>query len=66
MKNPFVAFCAYSIPHPSEALANIRIQTDGTVSPVDVLHKGLDDLDEVCLHVLDTFKLRMDERKAQL
>ncbi|KAK8139241.1 hypothetical protein PG984_002621 [Apiospora sp. TS-2023a] len=29
MKNPEVEFCAYSIPHPSEAKMNIRIQTYG-------------------------------------
>ncbi|KAI9796227.1 MAG: RNA polymerase subunit AC19 [Candelina submexicana] len=27
MKNPDVEFCGYSIPHPSEAKMNIRIQT---------------------------------------
>jgi DNA-directed RNA polymerase I and III subunit RPAC2 len=29
MKNPDVEFCGYSIPHPSEDLMNIRIQTYG-------------------------------------
>ncbi|KAF7539335.1 hypothetical protein G7054_g2233 [Neopestalotiopsis clavispora] len=31
MKNPDVEFCAYAIPHPSEAKMNIRIQTYGIV-----------------------------------
>ena len=61
MKNPQVSFCAYSIPHPSEALANLRIQTDGTVGPVDVLHQGLNDLEHVCQHVLTTFDAKMEE-----
>ncbi|KAI5259312.1 DNA-directed RNA polymerase I and III 14 KDA polypeptide [Aureobasidium subglaciale] len=29
MKNPDVEFCGYSIPHPSEAKMNLRIQTWG-------------------------------------
>jgi DNA-directed RNA polymerase subunit L len=29
MKNPDVEFCGYSIPHPSEAKLNLRIQTYG-------------------------------------
>jgi len=29
MRNPEVEFCGYSIPHPSEAKMNIRIQTYG-------------------------------------
>lgn len=27
--SPNVAFCGYSIPHPAEALVNIRVQTTG-------------------------------------
>lgn len=30
MRNPEVEFCGYSIPHPSEAKMNMRIQTYGT------------------------------------
>ncbi|EEA18941.1 DNA-directed RNA polymerase I and III 14 KDA polypeptide [Talaromyces marneffei ATCC 18224] len=29
MKNPKVEFCGYTIPHPSEAKMNLRIQTYG-------------------------------------
>lgn len=25
VKNPFVEFCAYSVPHPSEPICNLRI-----------------------------------------
>ncbi|CAG8983435.1 hypothetical protein HYALB_00000604 [Hymenoscyphus albidus] len=47
MKNPDVEFCGYSIPHPSEELMNIRIQTyEGTA--LDALEKGLSDLIALC------------------
>jgi len=54
MKNPDVEFCAYSIPHPSEAKMNIRIQTyEGNA--VDALKKGLVDIQDVCDVVADEF-----------
>ncbi|EFX02852.1 DNA-directed RNA polymerase 1 and 3 polypeptide [Grosmannia clavigera kw1407] len=47
MKNPDVEFCAYTIPHPSEAKMNIRIQTyEGTA--LQALEKGLHDLQDLC------------------
>ncbi|EJS42026.1 rpc19p [Saccharomyces arboricola H-6] len=48
MKNPDVEFCGYSIPHPSENLLNIRIQTYGETTAVDALQKGLQDLMDLC------------------
>ncbi|KAI8809620.1 DNA-directed RNA polymerase [Cladochytrium replicatum] len=56
MKNPQVTFCGYSIPHPSEAKIHLRIQTDGTITAYQALHKGLDDLMELCNYVVHTFK----------
>ncbi|OAA72283.1 DNA-directed RNA polymerase I and III 14 KDA polypeptide [Cordyceps fumosorosea ARSEF 2679] len=54
MKNPDVEFCAYTIPHPSEAKMNIRIQTyEGTA--LDALQKGLGDLQQVCDVVAEEF-----------
>ncbi|RDW89472.1 hypothetical protein BP6252_01504 [Coleophoma cylindrospora] len=59
MKNPDVEFCGYSIPHPSEALMNIRIQTyDGTAK--DALSKGLDDLMDLCDVVAGKFQIARD------
>ncbi|KAI9782008.1 MAG: RNA polymerase subunit AC19 [Peltula sp. TS41687] len=56
MKNPNVEFSGYSIPHPSEAKMNIRIQTyDGGMSAVEALEKSLDDLMDLCDVVLDKF-----------
>eukprot|EP00842_Homolaphlyctis_polyrhiza_P005665 jgi/Hompol1/609/HPOL_004143-RA len=56
MKNPAVTFCGYSIPHPSEYQINLRIQTDGSMTAVDALHRGIDDLTDLMTHIRDTFK----------
>lgn len=48
MKNPQVEFAGYSIPHPSENLLNLRIQTYGEITAVEALQKGLDDLMALC------------------
>ncbi|KAJ1544678.1 RNA polymerase subunit AC19, partial [Nowakowskiella sp. JEL0078] len=58
---PNVDFCGYSLPHPSESKMHMRIQTDGTVSAVDVLNKGLDDLIELVNHIRNIFHQRSEE-----
>jgi DNA-directed RNA polymerase I and III subunit RPAC2 len=62
MKNPDVLFCGYSIPHPSEAKVNFRIQSK-SVPPIDILEKGLVDLNSVCEHVLNTFEDSINDFK---
>lgn len=61
MKNPEVEFCGYSIPHPSENLLNLRIQTYGGCTAVDALQKGLADLMDLCDVVEDKFTQRIRE-----
>ncbi|KAH9859939.1 RNA polymerase subunit AC19 [Plenodomus lingam] len=61
MKNPDVEFCGYSIPHPSEAKMNLRIQTYDNVSVYAVLEKGLDDLMAMCDVVEKKFIIARDE-----
>lgn len=54
MRRPEVDFCGYSIPHPSERQVNLRLQTRGTPA-VDSLDAGLQDLSNMCEHVLEKF-----------
>ncbi|TVY84906.1 DNA-directed RNA polymerases I and III subunit RPAC2 [Lachnellula suecica] len=74
MKNPDVEFCGYSIPHPSEELMNIRIQTyksrgvEGTGAnwfaegtPTEALEKGLNDLIDLCDVVTEKFQGAQEE-----
>ncbi|KAK1756091.1 hypothetical protein QBC47DRAFT_379051 [Echria macrotheca] len=55
MKNPDVEFCAYAIPHPSEAKMNVRIQTYEGVTARQALEKGLRDVQDLCDIVTDKF-----------
>lgn len=61
MKNPEVEFCAYAIPHPSEAKMNLRVQTYDTMKAVDALLKGLRDLEDLCDVVADEFWTKRNE-----
>ncbi|KAG7329063.1 hypothetical protein KOW79_007237 [Hemibagrus wyckioides] len=66
MKNPDVEFCGYSITHPSESKINFRIQTRGGLPATEPLRKGLNDLTDVCKHVLHTFETQLkDFREKQ-
>ncbi|KAI9314587.1 DNA-directed RNA polymerase [Dichotomocladium elegans] len=54
-KNPEVDFCGYSIPHPSEAKMHMRIQTTKNTNAVEALRKGMNDLNDLCEVVRDTY-----------
>ncbi|TPX51799.1 DNA-directed RNA polymerase [Synchytrium endobioticum] len=56
LKNPAVEFCAYTVPHPSEAKIHIRIQTDGSRTATQALDKGLNDLIAVTEHIQQLFR----------
>ncbi|CAN9396443.1 unnamed protein product [Alternaria alternata] len=60
-KNPDVEFCGYSIPHPSEAKMNLRIQTYDGISVYTVLEKGLEDLMNMCDVVEQKFTIARDD-----
>ncbi|KAG0289531.1 RNA polymerase subunit AC19 [Dissophora globulifera] len=59
MKNREVDFASYSIPHPSETRTNLRIQTSDKTTAVDTMFKGLDDLSDICTHVIQTFQAEL-------
>ena len=61
MKNPNVVFCGYTIPHPSEIKVNFRIQTNTNTTALDVLEKGLNDLNAQCEHILNVFQTSVHE-----
>ncbi|KAL2036982.1 hypothetical protein N7G274_010267 [Stereocaulon virgatum] len=65
MKNPQVELCGYSIPHPSEAKMNIRIQTYEGTTVYDVLEKGFEDLMSLCDIVTDKFTAERDKFNAK-
>nr|CAD1824551.1 unnamed protein product [Ananas comosus var. bracteatus] len=63
-QDPRVAFCGYSIPHPSDNKVNIRVQTTGDPAK-DVLKDGLQDLMVMCQHVTTTFENAVAEFRAK-
>ncbi|EFE41378.1 hypothetical protein TRV_03890 [Trichophyton verrucosum HKI 0517] len=64
MKNPDVEFCGYTMPHPSEAKMNLRIQTYDSTNVFTVLEKGLNDLMDLCDVVTEKFTLSRDAFEA--
>uniref|UniRef100_A0A1B6D0R6 DNA-directed RNA polymerases I and III subunit RPAC2 n=1 Tax=Clastoptera arizonana TaxID=38151 RepID=A0A1B6D0R6_9HEMI len=55
---PEVMFCGYTTPHPSEVKLHLRIQTNGPRA-VDILRRGLMDLDKMCDKIISKFKTAM-------
>lgn len=57
-----VEFCGYTVPHPAEAKMHFRIQTKKGRA-ADILKRGLEDLEKVCDHTLETFNEAYKEYK---
>lgn len=55
-KNPHVEFCGYSMPHPTEEVVNIRVQTTGEITAVDALRGACQECQKVCNHISTQFK----------
>uniref|UniRef100_A0A1B6L9T7 DNA-directed RNA polymerases I and III subunit RPAC2 n=1 Tax=Graphocephala atropunctata TaxID=36148 RepID=A0A1B6L9T7_9HEMI len=59
-----VLFCGYTVPHPAEQKMHLRIQTDGPRA-IDVLQRGLKDLEKLCNETTSKFKAAMKDYKAK-
>lgn len=64
-KNPHVAFCGYSMPHPSEELVNMRVQTTGQVTAMQAVKAACEDLQQVCGHMRSTLAAAVTAYQAQ-
>ncbi|KAG0171886.1 RNA polymerase subunit AC19 [Apophysomyces sp. BC1034] len=62
-KNPEVDFCGYSIPHPSEAKMNVRIQTSDNTTAIDALSKGLTDLHDMCAFIRQAYEEELAKKE---
>ncbi|XP_010312738.1 uncharacterized protein [Solanum lycopersicum] len=54
-QDPRVTFCGYSIPHPSDARVNVRVQTTGDPAR-ELLNDSCQDLMLICENVRETFE----------
>lgn len=52
------------MPHPSENVVNVRVQTSGEVSATQAMRESLKNLRDVSQHVLETFEKRVAEFEA--
>lgn len=59
-----VLFCGYTVPHPAESIMHLRIQATSNSKAIDILRRGLEDLEKVCDHTISTFERAMDEYEA--
>lgn len=62
-KTPEVSFVGYSVPHPSEPIMNLRLQTVGP-DATKVLHGALGNVYNVGEHVLKTFDAAVEAHRA--
>jgi len=63
LKDANVAFCGYSIPHPSENKTNVRVQTTG-IPAVQALRTGFINITQICNHVNQTFDLAIEAYRS--
>lgn len=54
-RHPGVVFAGYSVPHPSDEVVNVCVQTSGQLSAQQALREAVTDLALVCGHVSDVF-----------
>ncbi|PXF49812.1 DNA-directed RNA polymerases I and III subunit RPAC2 [Gracilariopsis chorda] len=63
IKNPDVKFCGYSIPHPSENIMNVRVETYGKPA-AELFKKALLDLKDMAQFINTRFGLEVESYKA--
>lgn len=65
MQNAKVEFAGYSVPHPSEPVVHIRVQTNkkSNITAVDALKEGCATLSDQCAYVLEQLEEELPEAK---
>lgn len=61
MQNRAVTFAGYSVPHPSEPVVHIRIQTSPKTTAIDELMKACSTLNDQCEYVLEELERMLPE-----
>ena len=67
MKNKFVEFCAYSVPHPSEQIMNVRVQCcegDQMPNSNQIVKASLRRISKTCDVLTEKFAESLAEFKA--
>jgi len=58
-----VKICGYTVPHPAEKRVHLNIQTTSE-NVIEVLKRGLKDLEAMCDHTIETFDKAYEKHKA--
>jgi DNA-directed RNA polymerase II subunit RPB11 len=61
---PQVLFAGYKVPHPLQPYFIIKLQTDGTITPQDVLEKATKDLIGMIATIQAKFEKEMQYKEA--
>eukprot|EP01017_Pseudomicrothorax_dubius_P023311 TRINITY_DN2496_c0_g1_i3.p1 TRINITY_DN2496_c0_g1~~TRINITY_DN2496_c0_g1_i3.p1 ORF type:complete len:146 (+),score=53.69 TRINITY_DN2496_c0_g1_i3:128-565(+) len=64
MANTNTSFCGYTIPHPSESVMNLRLQTNGAKAN-DVIKGSLKDLATLCDILSENYERALEEFKQK-
>lgn len=59
IRNPDVKFCGYSIPHPSETIMNLRLETFGKPAS-DIFQDAVRNLRSIAEHLRGTFGAELE------
>jgi DNA-directed RNA polymerase I and III subunit RPAC2 len=61
MQDPNTEFCGYTVPHPSEPILHLRLQTkDNTTSDKTIL-AGAKTLKQMCDHILTEYDKALEK-----
>ena len=61
IQNQKVEFAGYSVPHPSEPIVHIRVQTHDPTTAVQALQESCETLHEQCEYVLQQLESKLPE-----
>lgn len=61
INNSKVEFAGYSVPHPSEPIVQIRVQTNAPTTAVQALQESCETLHEQCEYVLQQLESKLPE-----
>ena len=61
IQNQKVEFAGYSVPHPSEPIVHIRVQTTDQTTAVGALQESCETLHEQCEYVLQQLEAKLPE-----
>ena len=60
MQNPNTEFCGYTVPHPSEPILHMRLQTKESTTSDETMVAGAKTLKSMCDHILTEYNAALE------